>query len=227
METFAKLFGSLVVFVYHCFDRMVMLGHTAAPDATGAHRAFLSRYPHGTHPITKEALRQRPTNTIAGSTRSRASRTSRSNGPRRASGKRTTSGRRCTRWSGSSGWRVPHPEEHGSLGAQLPHQHAKFPTADPHYRLIAPQRGRYTHYYFYIRDEVLGPMLLCVGSFLPFHITYYLNGHHFIERELLRLGLRFRKEDNAFLATADPAPLQAAADRLSPTIIRQRLEHWT
>ena len=22
METFAKLFGSLVVFVYHCFDRM-------------------------------------------------------------------------------------------------------------------------------------------------------------------------------------------------------------
>ena len=32
---------------------------------------------------------------------------------------------------------------------------------------------------------------------------------------------------NAFLATADPAALQAAADRLSPTIIRQRLEHWT
>ena len=26
METFAKLFGSLVVFVYHCFDRMVILG---------------------------------------------------------------------------------------------------------------------------------------------------------------------------------------------------------
>jgi hypothetical protein len=27
METFAKLFGSLVVCVYHCFDRMVILGH--------------------------------------------------------------------------------------------------------------------------------------------------------------------------------------------------------
>ena len=27
METFAKLFGSLVVSVYHCFDRMVILGH--------------------------------------------------------------------------------------------------------------------------------------------------------------------------------------------------------
>ena len=29
------------------------------------------------------------------------------------------------------------------------------------------QRSRYTHYYFYIRDEVLGPMVMCVGSFLP------------------------------------------------------------
>lgn len=89
------------------------------------------------------------------------------------------------------------------------------------------RRDREAFVYFYIRDEVLGPMMLCVGSFLPFHITYYLNGHHFIERELLRLGLRFRKDDNAFLATADPTALQAAADRLSPTIIRQRLEHWT
>jgi hypothetical protein len=27
MEAFAKLFGSLLVFVYHCFDRIVILGH--------------------------------------------------------------------------------------------------------------------------------------------------------------------------------------------------------
>ncbi|MBL8221954.1 MAG: hypothetical protein JNL62_22140 [Bryobacterales bacterium] len=27
METFAKLFGSLLVFVYHCFDRMVIHGY--------------------------------------------------------------------------------------------------------------------------------------------------------------------------------------------------------
>ena len=26
METFAKLFGSLLVFVYHCFDRIVIHG---------------------------------------------------------------------------------------------------------------------------------------------------------------------------------------------------------
>jgi hypothetical protein len=27
METFAKLFGSLLALVYHCFDRIVILGH--------------------------------------------------------------------------------------------------------------------------------------------------------------------------------------------------------
>jgi hypothetical protein len=41
-------------------------------------------------------------------------------------------------------------------------------------------------YYFYIRDEVLGPMVMRVASFLPFQTTYYLNGHSFIEQELTR-----------------------------------------
>jgi hypothetical protein len=47
---------------------------------------------------------------------------------------------------------------------------------DPDYPIIRPERIRHTHYYFYIRDEVLGPLSLRVGSFLPFPITYYLNG---------------------------------------------------
>jgi hypothetical protein len=66
-----------------------------------------------------------------------------------------------------------------------------------------------------------------VGSFLPFSITYYLNGHCFMERELERAGVAFRKDDNAFLWVADPQALQAAADRLSSQIIRQQLDHWT
>src|SRR5918996_263880 len=88
-------------------------------------------------------------------------------------------------------------------------------------------RTRYTHYYFYIRDVVLGPLIVCVGSFLPFQTTYYLNGHHFIEGELRRQGVRFRKDDNAFLWVSDQKALQAAADGLSASIIRRRLEYWT
>jgi hypothetical protein len=103
----------------------------------------------------------------------------------------------------------------------------KYPTKDPHHRILAPQRSRFTHYYFYIRDETLGPMVMRVASFFPFQTTYYLNGHSFIEQELNRARIGFRKTDNAFLAVADVAALQAAADKLSPAIIRKRLDYWT
>jgi len=103
----------------------------------------------------------------------------------------------------------------------------KYPTKDPNYRILARQRSRFTHYYFYIRDETLGPMVMRVASFLPFQTTYYLNGHSFIEQELTRKRIGFHKNDNAFLAVDNVAALQAAADRLSPDTIRQRLDYWT
>jgi hypothetical protein len=103
----------------------------------------------------------------------------------------------------------------------------KYPTQDPNHRILACQRSRFTHYYFYIRDEVLGPMIVRVASFFPFHATYWLNGHSFIERELLKAGIGFHKNDNAFLAVDDVAALQAAADRLHPPMIRKQLDYWT
>jgi hypothetical protein len=60
-----------------------------------------------------------------------------------------------------------------------------------------------------------------VASFFPFQTTYYLNGHSFIEQELKRAQIGFRKTDNAFLAVGDGAALQAAADR-APSVIVQR-----
>jgi hypothetical protein len=103
----------------------------------------------------------------------------------------------------------------------------KFPTKDPNHRILAQQRSRFTHYYFYIRDEVLGPIIIRMASFFPFHATYWLNGHSFMERELARGNAGFKKDDNAFLAVDDVAALQAAADRLSPAIIRKQLDYWT
>ena len=66
-----------------------------------------------------------------------------------------------------------------------------------------------------------------IGSFLPFQTAYYLNGHSFIEQELTRQHISFRKNDNAFLAVGNVAALQAAADRLCPDIICRRLDYWT
>jgi len=101
------------------------------------------------------------------------------------------------------------------------------PRRTPTHRILAHQRSRFTHYYFYIRDEVLGPIIVRVAGFFPFHATYWLHGHSCIERELERAGIAFRKDDNAFLAVDDVAALQAAADRLSPAIIRKQLDYWT
>src|SRR5260370_21166480 len=80
----------------------------------------------------------------------------------------------------------------------------RFPVNDPHSRILARQRSRYTHYYFYIRDQVLRPIALCVGSFLPFSITYYLNGHHFIEQQLRSAGIEFRKTITRFCGWRTP-----------------------
>jgi len=66
-----------------------------------------------------------------------------------------------------------------------------------------------------------------MASFFPFQATYWLNGHSFMEQELKRAGIGFHKNDNAFLAVDDVAALQAAADRLSPALIRKQLDYWT
>jgi hypothetical protein len=100
------------------------------------------------------------------------------------------------------------------------------PGQDPHYRLIHACRKRFVHFYFYVRDPVLGPMSLRVGTFLPFTLACFLNGHSFLAQEFTRRGVAFRKDDNAFLAVADLAALEAASARLTPRLIEQRCDHW-
>ena len=43
MELFTKLFGSLLVFVYHCFDRIVIHGYLERADTTRAGGLFLTQ----------------------------------------------------------------------------------------------------------------------------------------------------------------------------------------
>ena len=58
METFLRLFGSLLRLVYHCFDRMVIFGYLpllSRPE----HIVYFFRDVHGVGAITKDVLRQR------------------------------------------------------------------------------------------------------------------------------------------------------------------------
>jgi hypothetical protein len=60
MEDFVRLFGGLLAFVYHCFDRIVILGYL--PLLTRPENiVHFFRDMHGVGAITKEVLRQRTT----------------------------------------------------------------------------------------------------------------------------------------------------------------------
>lgn len=100
------------------------------------------------------------------------------------------------------------------------------PSRDTNYRLIHACRKRFLHFYFYVLDPVMGPLSLRVGTFLPFSLAVFLNGHSFLAQDLTRQGVGFRKEDNAFLAVDDLAALQAATERFTPQRIEQRCDYW-
>src|SRR6266571_3305388 len=226
METFTKLFGSLLVFVYHCFDRIVINGYLSGlsrPEQV----VYFFRNVVGVAVIDKAVLSQRTEvyrNWVEAYARNHKLPIEWAEKGVRKEDHVLPWLRRIARRDGYGVYFIFKSMEQGpTFRISLP----KYPSKDPHYRIVAPQRSRFTHYYFYIRDEVLGPMVMRVASFCPFQTTYYLNGHSFIEQELKRAQIGFRKTDNAFLAVDDVAALQAAADKLSPQIIRQRLDYWT
>ena len=226
MELFAKLFSSLLVFVYHCFDRIVIHGYLSGlsrPEQV----VYFFRNVVGAPVVDKEALSKRTREY-----RSWVEAYARNHeipmewaqkGVRKEDYVRPWL-RRMERAGRYGVYFIFQSMEQGpTFRCAVP----KFPTEDPNHRILSRQRSRFTHYYFYLRDETLGPMVMRVASFFPFQATYYLNGHSFIEQELNRAQIGFRKNDNAFLAVENVAALQGAADRLTGEVIRGRLEYWT
>jgi hypothetical protein len=226
MELFAKLFGNLLVFVYHCFDRIVIHGYLSGlsrPEQV----VYFFRQVVGVAAVDKQVLSQRTDeyrNWVEAFARNHRT-------PIEWAEKGVRKEDYVRRWLRS----MQREKRYGvyfifrsmEQGPTFRCTVPKYPTQDPNHRILAANRSRFTHYYFYIRDEVLGPIVMRVGAFFPFQSTYYLNGHSFIEQELNRAKIGFRKNDNAFLAVDDPAALQAAADRLNPALIRERLDYWT
>src|SRR2546427_5151872 len=226
MELFTKLFSDLLVFVYHCFDRIVIHGYLSGlsrPEQV----VFFFRQVVGAPVVSKELLSQRTTdyqNWVEAFARNHDIPIQwAEKGVRKEDFVRPWLRRMVKKGTYGVYFIFKSMEQGPSFRVTVP----KFPTKDPNHRILAHQKSRFTHNYFYIRDEVLGPMIMRVATFFPFQTTYYLNGHNYIEQELNRAQIGFRKNDNAFLAVDDVAALQAAADKLSPAIIRERLDYWT
>ena len=226
METFAKLFERFLVFVYHCFDRIVIQGYMpllTRPE----HIVHFFRDVQGVYPITSQVLAKRTPEYrawVEGYARNH-----------KIPLMRAEKGVSKEDYVRPHLQRMERRRQHGvyciftsmEMGSTFRSQMPRFPTEDPDYRIIRRLPSRFLHYYFYIRDPVIGPLAMCVGTYLPFQTTYYLNGHNFMEIELRRQGVTFRKDDNAFLWTSDAKALQAAADKLSASIIEKRLNYWT
>jgi hypothetical protein len=225
MQLFLKLFEPYLQWVYHCFDRIVINGHLLGLLRESQIVYFFRDV--GRHPkLTKELLRQRSQqyqNWVDHFARNhKVPLIWAEKHVRKEDLVASRRERRLAEAKFGVYYIIKSREQGWTFRILTP----KFATSDPNYQIVRKQRSLYTHYYFYIVDRVAGPMVLRVGSFLPFAVTAYLNGHNFIERQLARQGIRFVKDDNRFVSVADPAKLQAAADRLDGQTIQQRIDYW-
>src|SRR6201984_706819 len=226
MELFTKLFGDLLVFVYHCFDRIVIHGYLSGlsrPEQV----VYFFRQVLGVPVVKQEVLSQRTTAYqawVEAFARNHDVPIEWAEKGVRKEDYVQPWLRKMVRRNAYGVYFIFKSMEQGpSFRITVP----KFPTKDPNHRILARQKSRFTHNYFYIRDEVLGPIVMRVATFFPFQTTYYLNGHNFIEQELNRKQIAFRKNDNAFLGVEDVGALQTAAAKVSPAIIRESQDYWT
>jgi len=226
METFAKLFGSVLIFFYHCFDRLVIHGYLLGLSRPG-NVVFYFRDVLGLSPITPEVL-ARPTHEYqawveAYARQHRLPFEWAPKGVRKEDFVRPWL-QRMERQNRYGVYGILKSKERGNTFRSCP---SSFSDSCPEDRLLRRRQSCFTHYYFYLRDQTLGPMVVQVASYLPFAMTFYLNGHSFIAQQLRRAGVAFRQEQNAFLSVSNPGALKKAADSLSAPLLRERLDDWT
>lgn len=229
MELFTRLFGSWLVFVYHCFDRIVLSGYLMGLQRPGQVVYWLQQV-LGIEAITKEVLSRRTQdyiNWVESYARNQKIPLQWAEKDVRKEDYVLPYLRRMERAERYGVYFIFQAMEQGWTFRPGYKLVSRKPGGPADYPILHKHRARYRYFYFYLRDEVMGPMIVRLGTFIPFEASYYLNGHSYIEQELRRKGAEFRKEDNAFLAVEDVSALQAAADGLSGEVIQKRLNYWT
>jgi hypothetical protein len=226
METFIQRFGSVLQFSYCCFDRIVINGYLPMFQ-NEANPAYFFRTVCGVERISQEILRARTRDYqawVEGYALNHGIPIQWAETGVRKQDFMKPYRDRFARKAEFGVYYILKSMEQGKtfrIGSRPP------ATGDPNYRMVSRMQTRFTHYYFYLIDEIAGPMVLRIQTFFPFRVTFYLNGHNFIERELLARGISYSKKDNLFVAVQEPAVLQEIADSLSPELIGKRLNRWS
>ena len=193
MELFAKLFGSLLVFVYHCFDRVVIRGYLSGLSRPGQVEYFFRKV-LGQPVLSKELLSQ-PSRDYQTWVESYARN-------HKIPIEWAAKGVRKEDYVAPQLRHMQRQQKHGvyfifksmEQGHTFRSTVPRYPTQDPNFRILAKQRSRFTHYYFYLHDEVLGPIVLRVASFFPFQTTYWLKWPQFHGKSTATQGHRLPQE---------------------------------
>ena len=83
------------------------------------------------------------------------------------------------------------------------------------------------YYYIYFHDQLLGgPCYLKLSTYFPFNSEFYFNGHNAIRIQMDKLGLAYRKDQNAFTMLEDPKMVQQIAWSLSGKQVKDRINYW-
>jgi hypothetical protein len=157
MEEFIQRFGNLLAFVYHGFDRIVIHGYLSGlsrPEQV----VYFVRQVLGLPVVSKEVLRQRTRdyqNWVEAYARNHQIPIQWAEKVR----KEDYVSSRLHRLERKNAYGVYFIFKSMEQGRTFRISTPKYPTPDPNYRILAHQRSRFTHYYFYIRDEVLGPIV--------------------------------------------------------------------
>src|SRR5258706_2116136 len=147
MELFTTLFSDLLVFVYHCFDRIVIHGYLSGLSRPEQVVHFF-RQVVGVAAVSKEVLSERTANYqnwVEAFARNHHIPIEWAEKGVRKEDHVLPWLRRITNKNAYGVYFIFKSMEQGStFRISMP----KYPTKDPHYRILARQRSRFTHYYF-------------------------------------------------------------------------------
>src|SRR6202165_1561224 len=154
-----EAFERFLVFVYHCFDRIVIQG--SLPLLTRPeHIVHFFRDVHGIYPITPQVLAKRTPEYrgwVEGYARNHKIPML---DPKKGVSKEETVRPHLQRMERRNPYGVFCLFRSMEMGSTFKSTMPKYPTDDPYYRIIRRVPSRYLHYYFYIRDPVIGPLAM-------------------------------------------------------------------
>ena len=80
---------------------------------------------------------------------------------------------------------------------------------------VASARRKCLFLYYYFMDRDFGLIHVKLQTWFPLQIQVYVNGHEWLARKLKENGIRYTKQENAFLWIEDMARAQAFSDRFA------------